>query len=487
MSPGELLAPALLGAHLGLALLASGHALLYKRDPRAAWSWILSCALLPFFGVLLYWWFGINRIERRARRELGAPEPPAGIEPEDLMPVLPGAAPEDLVEHLRLGRALSGGRALRAGNRVAVLHNGEQAYPAMLAAIAGARQRVWLMSYLFDAGVVGRRFAEALAAAVARGVEVRVLLDGVGDIVRGTRGSALLRHHGVPVRLFLPPRLWPPLLHVNLRNHRKLLCVDGQLAYLGGINIGDHHLLAGWPGLLPGASAARMTATDLHFQIEGPVCRQLAEVYAEDWQASGGEPLALPATEPPPPASSGQASCRVITDGPNTEVGRLQLLMLGALANARRRVRIMTPYFIPTPELSGALQSAAMRGVAVEILIPERGDNPWLDAATRRWLGQLLHHRVRVWRRPAPFAHAKLFLVDEHYALIGSANLDPRSLRLNFELMLEVYDQALLANLHQHYGAVAAGSPELSEAELLARPLGRRLRDSLWWLLSPYL
>lgn len=452
------------------ALATASHALLNKRDPRSAWAWITACWLFPLGGALLYFWFGVNRIERRARRELGsAPDRHAGG--RDAVPDVPGL-PDEVRELVRIGHLMAG-VPLVPGNRVTPLHSGEQAYPDMLAAIAGARRNVWLETYIFDADDAGRQFADALAAAQARGVQVRVLLDGIGHLAWRTTGGRLLQDRGVPVAEFLPPRWWPPMLHVNLRNHRKLLTVDGAVAYTGGMNISDRHYAERGPGAV----------ADLHFRVEGPVVAQLEAVFADTWRFAGGEKL-VPAAPAP---RCGDSHCRAITDGPNDAVDRLQLVLLAAIANAHRRVVIMTPYFIPTPELSGALQSAALRGVIIEIVLPQRSDQWWVDAATRRWLTQLVGRLVRVYYRPAPFAHSKLFVMDDYYAMVGSANLDPRSLRLNFELMLEVYDAAVARKLRAHFDEARDASREVTLAWLRRRPLLAQLRDSVLWLFSPYL
>lgn len=467
----EIVANLLLVVYAVAALAAGSHALLHKRDPRSAWAWITACWLFPLGGALLYFWFGINRIERRARRELGAAPEPRPAEVPQPLPEVPGLAQQEVRELVRTGRIVTG-RPLLPGNRVTPLHNGAQAYPDMLAAIEGARHTVWMESYIFDTGATAVRFAEALGRARARGVQVRVLLDGVGTLSWRARGHALLARHGVPVRLFLPPRLWPPMLHINLRNHHKLLTVDGARAWTGGMNISDDHHVRGGEGI-----------ADLHFRLEGPVVQQLEGVFAEAWRFVADESVA-PAV---PAAPQGGAFCRAITDGPNDAVDRLQLLLLAALSNAHRRVRIMTPYFIPTPQLSSALQEAALRGVAISIILPRRSDQWWADCATRRWLTQLVGRSVRVYFRPPPFAHTKLFLVDDYYVQFGSANLDPRSLRLNFELNVEVYDAALAQALGAHFDEVRGGSAEVTEDELHRRPLPAQLRDALLWLFSPYL
>lgn len=466
----ELAGQLLVVAYALSALATTGHALLHKRDPRSAWAWIIAGWFFPLGGALFYFWFGINRIERRARRELGVAPARHALESEPL-PEVPGV-PVEVRELLRIGRILAG-VPLLPGNRVTPLYSGEQAYPDMLAAIAAARRSIGIETYIFDADETGRRFADALGAAQARGVQVRVLLDGIGHLSWRTPATALLQAHGVPVARFLPPRWWPPMLHVNLRNHHKLMTVDGEVAYVGGMNISDRHYEKG-----PGDPVA-----DMHFRVEGPVIAQLEAVFADSWRFAAGEKLA-PA---PPAAPRGETFCRAITDGPNDEVDRLQLVLLAAIANAHRRICIMTPYFIPTPELSGALQSAALRGVTIEIVLPRRSDQWWADAATRRWLSQLVGRSIQVYFRPAPFAHTKLFLMDEYYAMVGSANLDPRSLRLNFELQLEAYDAALVRTLQAHFDEVRGACEEVTEGWLRRRPLVARLRDAVFWLFSPYL
>lgn len=454
-----------------LALATAGHALLHKPDSRSAWAWITAVWLFPLGGALLYLFFGINRIQRHARRELGAA--PLRDSPEtEPLPDVPGRELQ-VSELVRIGRIMSG-RALAPGNRVTALENGEQAYPEMLNAIASARESIRLESYIFDGGEIATEFIAALAAARKRGVQVRVLLDGVGEFRWRARASRRLKAAGVPVRTFLPLRLWPPMLHINLRDHRKLMTVDGAVAFAGGMNISDVHCVQ---------RGGDEVMADLHYRFEGPVVGQFEDAFAEHWRFAAGESLKRSAPTP----EEGQGHCRVITDGPNDEVDRLQLVVLGALASAHRRVSIMTPYFVPTPELSGALQSAALRGVQIEIVLPKRSDQWWVDAATRRWLPQLLGPRLRVWYRPPPRAHTKLLLMDDYYALVGSANLDTRSFRLNFELMVEIYDQGLVKDRQAHFDAVRDASQEATPAALRRRSLPARMGDAVMWLFSPYL
>lgn len=474
MTPGDTAYLALTALHVLTATWAGLHALMNKRDPRSVWAWVTTCVLIPIGGALLYWWFGINRVQRRAEAEFG-PAPQVLCCPmPDALPRFEGSSAAEIAELVRTGAAMTG-RPLLPGNELLPLHHGEQAYPAMFEAIAQAQRSIWISSYILAGDEVGQQLAELLRAAQQRGVQVCVLVDGVGELLWRPRGAPVLRAQGLRVERFFPPRWFPPMLHVNLRNHRKLMVVDGHTAFTGGMNIGSHHLI--------GRSHAQRTA-DLHFRLRGPVVTQLAQVFAEDWQLTTDESLPLPATTVP---SAGESWCRAITDGPNDRLDRLQMVLLAALSNAHHRVQIMTPYFSPTYDIVGALQSAALRGIDICLILPQRSDQPWTDAAARRWLLQLLEYPIRVFLQPPPFAHTKLLLVDDYYAQIGSANLDARSLRLNFELMVEVYDAAAASPLRAHFESVQAQSQPLTRELLTRRSLPARLTDAFCWMFSPYL
>jgi cardiolipin synthase len=461
----------LLALWAGVAVFAAGHALLNKTDPRAAWGWIAVCWLFPFAGPALYFFFGINRVQRYAQ-ELGhsARTPATGELPPDATDGIPAS----LQEVARVGRVLTD-RPLLAGNTVLPLQDGEQVYPRMLEAIGAAKQCVCLATYIFDTDGSGRAFVDALAAARARGVEVRVLLDGIGECYSWPRASGLLRRRGVPVARFNPPHLLPPSLHINLRNHRKLLWVDGEVAFTGGLNIGDRHLVK----LQKSGRVA-----DSHFELRGPVLAQLAEAFAEDWLHASGERWQPPAVAA---AADGDAACRVVTDGPHESVDALSHLLQAAISAARREVSIMTPYFLPPPGIASELINAALRGVRVEVFLPAHNNLPFVQWASRHALPPLLERGVRVYEQPAPFRHDKLFLVDGAYSQVGSANLDVRSLRLNFELNIEIHDRVVAAHLTRRFDAAREVSQPVTQDSLNQRGLSARLRDAVCWLFSPYL
>ena len=446
------------------ALAAVLHVLLTKDDPRSAASWIALCALLPYGGPLLYWLFGINRVRRKrlSSPQLRSPQAPHA------RPNLPGPL-EALV---RLGDALTRRRP-EPGNSIEPLHNGELAFPKMLEAIRQARDSVWLASYIFQTDAVGREFIEALGTAVGRGVSVRVLVDGIGEWYDWPHVVPLLRHAGVPTARFLPPRLVPPSLSLNCRNHRKILIADGRIAFIGGMNLGGREV--------GGGTGQRMK--DIHFRLRGPVVAQLAATFAEDWEFAAGERLVLPAAQD----GVGESVCRVITGGPDQDTDKLLLILLGALASAVRQVQIMTPYFIPPLELVAALEATALRGVTVSVVIPRRSNLRYVDWATLHWIPALVRHGVRVHLQDPPFSHAKLLVVDGRYAHIGSVNVDTRSLRLNFEIAVEVYDERFCSGLAQFITGREQTSPPLSLADTRAVRALPRLRNAACWLVSPYL
>jgi cardiolipin synthase A/B len=469
----------LIAATLGLSLVSAGHALLFKRDPRAAFGWIGLTLTVPLLGPFLYWTMGINRIHRRARRWLesgrrltGWASFPEGRfdEPVAELPIWG----EHLTELRHLGDRVTR-FPLIAGNRLVPLENGEEAYPAMLAAIDGADHSVHLSTYIFDGDETGRRFADALKRAADRGVHVRVIIDSLGEKYSRPRAHRLLKHPGVRIGRFLPLSQGG---YVNLRTHRKILVVDGCLAFTGGMNIGSRHLVA--------VGATRSPVVDRHFMVEGPVVTDLQRVFLGDWHFVTGE-IHNDLQLFPPLAPVGTALVRAIADGPDKEFRRLHLIIMGALACARRRVLIMTPYFIPDQPLIAALVTTALRGIEVTLVLPAKNNLPFVHWATRAYLWELLQHGIRILYQPPPFVHTKLLLVDGEWSLIGSANLDPRSLRLNFEFNLEVYDREFTGQLERGFRAKAARSQEVSQAEMDARALPERVRDGVMKLFSPYL
>lgn len=492
----ELFSWIMIAVNLLVAPLAAWHVLLYKRDSRAAMGWISVCVLFPVAGPLLYFLLGINRVENRALALRDGPRPRRFIrfkqsaaysDAEELDDGSQLAAIETdpgfgTLNSLERSSAAITGLPLLPGNHVTALYDGEQAYSTMLLAIEQASQSIDLMSYIFSRDEVGHRFAEALGAALKRGVQVRVMVDAMGELYSFPPIGSLLRKRGIKLIRFHPFRLLPPSLALNLRNHRKVLVVDGQTGFTGGMNIGRRHIVLD--------SRNRHPTRDVHFRVEGPVVAQLVAVYNNSWKLAGGEasvppvPVITPETAP---ENMGSSRCRVIEDGPDQSIDRLEKVMFSAISAAKENIRIMTPYFLPSAEMIAALQNAVLRGVQVTILLPEKSNLFFVDWATRNMLWELLYCNVKVLYQPSPFVHSKLFLVDSSYQLIGSANIDARSLRLNYELDMEIFDPHLAQQLEEQFDQTAAQSKVITLEEIDRRSLLIRTRDSFCWLFSPYL
>jgi len=458
-----------------LDVAASLHAVLHKRDSRAATAWVGFIWFVPGIGVLLYAIFGLNRIRRRGM-ELRRARRKDAAQSMELPEWLAGQVRPRLAGLAALSGRLSG-RPLVGGNRVEPLFNGDEAYPAMLDAIASARSSVALCSYIFADDGVGSRFVEALAAAKRRGVEVRVLIDDVGVRYNFPPVHWALRRHGVPVARFLPIVSKALLAFFNLRTHRKLLVVDGTVAFAGGMNIAGNNVLA---------DAPRRPVKDTHFRIRGPVVRQLQDAFAEDWEFVTGEVLEGSAWYPPV-TQAGTTPARAITAGPDLDFEVMRNVLLGAIAAARHSIRIATPYFLPDTATIAALGVAALRGVRVDIVLPQRGNIPVAHWASRALLWQVLAPGCHVYLSPKPFDHSKLFVIDRSWALFGTTNWDPRSLRLNFELDIECYDDDFAGRMDGLIQERKAHAWEYTLADADGRPLWKRIRDGSARLLSPYL
>jgi cardiolipin synthase len=471
-------------AHILLAIGVSAHIILTKDDVRSAIGWVGLVWLAPVLGSILYIVLGVNRISRRA----GAMRGRVPLDAEDRAQmvragtaqvpsvVLGADSPAALNAIARLVGTVTR-QPLSPGCAIDPLLNGDEAYPAMIAAIDAATQSVGMATYIFDRGVAGQMFVDALARAVARGVAVRVLIDGVGALYSHPPIVHDLRAHHIPVARFLPSVIPMPHPYFNLRNHRKLLVIDGRVGFCGGLNVRDACLLARHS---PDATQ------DIHFRVRGPVVGQLLSAFRFDWEFATHEPLTGPAWTPDTDVA-GSLVARGIADGPDEDFETLLMTILGGLAEARRSVRIVTPYFLPDAPLIAALRVAALRGVEVDILLPEHGNLRLVQWAATAQLAQVLSWGCRVYLSGPPFDHSKLLVIDNTWSLVGSHNWDPRSLRLNFEYDVECYSADFAARLDAIIDAKIAASRLLPLAELESRSILRRLRDGAAWLAQPYL
>lgn len=460
-----------------VAVVAAVHVILNKRDSRAAAGWVGLILLSPLFGAFAYYLLGINRIHRRAVRKTGGrgAAPQSNEDDRDD----PGADYPIQLRRLARMNGATTGFPLTHGNRIEPLVEGDVAYPAMLEAIAAAERSILLQSYIFDDDPSGREFAAALLEARDRGVEVRVLVDGVG--VRYSRPpiTRRLRDGGLPVREFLPSRLPFPSPYTNLRNHRKILVIDREVGFTGGMNIREACRLSRHP---------RSPVRDIHFRIEGPVVQHLWAAAAEDWTFASEERLTGSAWAGPARViRPGRTAARGILDGPDEHFETITWSILAALDAARTTVRVVTPYFLPDVQLVTALRLAALRGVDVEILIPEKNNLRIVQWASTAHLHDVLQPGCTVRLTRPPFDHSKIMTVDGAWSLIGSANWDARSLRLNFEFGIESWDRDLAARLDAIVAAKREASRTIGLEDVEGRGIPTRLRDGIARLASPYL
>lgn len=409
--------------HLASASAVTMHALMTKRDVPTAIGWIGLAWLSPYFGSLLYVSFGINRVSRRARRLLG----PGNAFVPIAKTTGTSLATDDPLR-TAVGRITAHETA--KGTITEILHCGDEAYPRMLKAIENARSSIALSTYIFRTDELGLRFIEALTLAHRRGVAVRVLIDGIGGGYLRSKAYHRLRNEGVPVARFLHSKLLWKMPLLNLRLHKKLLLVDCELAFVGGLNIGADNICA---------KRQASPVVDTHFSIEGTVVQQIATIFHDDWHFTTSEILDGPEWNHSGLDTGGKPA-RAIESGPDQSVGHLMLVLLSAISTAQHSIKIVTPYFLPDEGLLMALELASLRGVSVHVVMPAVNDHSFMAWAACSHIRPLLTTGCNLWRSPQPFDHSKLMTVDDTWCLIGSANWDARSLRLSFELIVEFYD-----------------------------------------------
>lgn len=468
--------------HVLLSSLTSLHVLLFKQNERTSLAWIGLVVFSPFLGSLFYWVFGINRIKRLAQKE----------HPSHLKQDFQASKKPLVFEHVPPSwhsAIVSGHNILatnyEADNSITPLINGDEAYPAMLAAINKAKRHIVLASYIFDYDSLGQEFVHALANAHKRGVVVNVLLDGIGIRYSWHKSDRALNKLGVKTARFLPTFSLTTIRFINLRNHRKILCVDGQEAFMGGMNISKNNLV----------ESSAHPIDDVHFKISGPVIDQISQVFIEDWFFATKELIEFPKyqkDEPRQVSSSKhkQASgvlARVIQDGPDEHHNRVRWSLINALVCAQQSVRIMTPYFIPDQVLMSALHAAALRGILIEIIVPGRNNIPFIDWVMQANFSRITKHGIKIYKNTRPFDHTKLMLIDDEFSFIGSSNWDPRSLEFNFEINLECFNPQLNAQLSKVFEAKKQQAERVSQSDIKNIPSYKRIRNNMFRLFSPYL
>ncbi|MCC6623851.1 MAG: cardiolipin synthase [Deltaproteobacteria bacterium] len=478
---------------IGLQLVVVfGFVLRERREPQATLAWILGVVLVPFVGVLTYFFFGIRRVAQRHRQaervaarvrdvysRYRVAQKTAGIGAAGTR--APAEPPMKTRSLVQLASRVSEAYAC-AGNAVDMLVDGARTYDAIRAAISRARDHVHVEFYIIQPDESGRALRDHLVEIARAGVQVRVLCDALGSLKLPADFWEPLVAVGGQAAYFGPIRFGPFLRrrdHVNFRNHRKIVVVDGRVGLTGGINIGREYL-----GLDPRIGAWR----DTHIRIEGPAVLGLQQTFIEDWLHATGELLdhARFFPEPPTPAP-GEAMVQCVASGPDRPWAVIHQMHFLACAASEKRIWATSPYFVPDRVIQSALVTAALRGVDVRLLVPRRSDSRLVDWASRYYFGELLESGVRVFEYDRGFLHAKSLVVDDWVAAIGSSNMDIRSFQLNYELTAFVYDRDFAQSVARQYALDLANATELPRRWLETQSYGKRLLHAAAGLLSPLL
>ena len=449
-------------------LLLGGWIVLQKREPVATVSWLLGLALLPWVGFLIYHVFGPQRIERqRLRRARVRGELPAQPLPES----------QEVAELARMAQAATG-LPMTTANDVRLLVDGAAKYEALLADIARAREHIHLEYYIWHPDRTGEALRDALAERARAGVRVRVLVDALGA-ARCQRLFRGLIEAGGEVAWFHPTRfgrIWQRPW-TNLRSHRKIVVIDGRIGYAGGMNISDDQ----HDGLNQAAYR------DLHVRMEGNVVRALQLVFVEDWAYATGEREFIgEVARQTPPLPDGPVRAQVIISGPDSHWEAIHRAHVAAIHAAKQRVWLVTPYFVPGEAAMMSLTSAALAGLDVRLLVPRMSDSRLVTLAARSYFGPLLQAGVKIYEYAPRMLHTKALLVDESTMLVGSANFDHRSFRLNFEVCVLFEDARLGAAMERLIEGELASAPRVRQGPRRSL-LGARLPEALARLLSPLL
>jgi cardiolipin synthase len=477
--------------HVALGIALTLDVLLTKHRPVSAVLWLALVWAVPYAGALAYLSFGVDRVrrgavEREAARALVRQR--AALDPlferlavDYVHPDSPEARKHPAQHIFRVtDPAVQPNRVFR-GNRVSLLVDGDQFYPALLEAIAAAKSSVHLQTFIFARDRIGRELRDLLVERARSGVECRLLYDRFGStLTYFSRFFEQARAAGVDVCSITQANPLKGRFQINLRNHRKIAIIDGRVGFVGGINIQDKNFSA-----YSGGPPIR----DYHARLEGPAVSDLQFQFAEDWYFASRqsperllEPTYFPKQQP-----VGDALVQVVPGGPDLKGHGLSDAFFGAIVAAERSISILTAYFVPDEPILQALRYAAVRGVDVKLIVPRYSNHWYTGFAARSLYTLLLKAGARIFERKPPFMHAKALVVDGVYAMIGSANLDYRSLHLNFETNLEVADMEFVGSLSDQVQAEIAHSEEVLLENHEARSLARRLTENFCYLFQPML
>lgn len=477
-----------------------------KRPPVSTIAWILALVALPYVGFIVFFFLGPRHLERKRlnlRRALpGSPSARfarygrgATRDATSHGSTLAKNVSARRVDDPRIAQldslAISLGEpAVDICEEVRILHDAASTYDAIETAIAEAKHHVHVSYYIFDSGVAGTRLTDALVKAAKRGVTVRVLVDHVGSL--SMKGAMIdrMRDSGIKFARFNPVRMPRLRSRINFRNHRKIVVCDGVVGFTGGINISDDYV-ASVPTPTEGAGQRRRRGhdapwRDTHLRLKGDAVRWLQLTFLDDWHFATGY-LARDAEYFPPPSGTGEHTVQIVASGPDRTSEPIQRLYFAAIGLAQTRVLVTTPYFVPDDAILTALTTAALRGVDVRILVPRRSDSLVVTAAARSYYDGVLAAGGRVFEYQPTMIHAKTLVVDDYFSSVGTANMDNRSFRLNFEVTAVIYGKHHADELAEQFRHDVQSSKEIKKRSREHVPLHWRAAEAGARLLSPLL
>ena len=450
--------------------------ILQKKDPAATLAWLMSLVFLPFLGFFIFYFFGPRRVRRSSAKRKGSYEAikrAFAVESAQQQ----ADSPHDLSVSLTRLVQTATGMPLTTAHTIKLLVNGSPKYDSIIKDIDAAKKHVHMEYYIYAGDETGTLIRDALVAAARRGVKVRLLRDGAGSFHTSDAFIEPLTAAGVEVAIFHPllrglPHLRPLL---NFRSHRKIAVIDARVGYTGGINITDDE-----NDRLNPESYFR----DVHTRVEGDVVNWMQRVFLEDWHyASEKTPSEPDLFSPPAP---GQYAVQLIPSGPDNPAEPIHRANLTGIHSADKRVWLTTPYFVPTAPALYALTSAAMRGLDVRVMIPKKSDSHLVNLAARSYFDTLLKAGVRIFEYQPRMLHTKALIVDDSFAILGSANFDTRSFQTNFEMSMAVHETEIVKALEAVWNEDAGHSTEVDK-NAPRPPFFRRLGEATARLCSPLL
>ncbi|MGB3399301.1 MAG: cardiolipin synthase [Candidatus Deferrimicrobiaceae bacterium] len=451
--------------------------ILERRQPAATVAWVLSIALLPVVGVPLYLLVGGRRIRRHIRAKIGAV---GSLESSVENRVRPNSLSSSVAADCGSVLGAAGAPPPVTGNRVSVIHQGEEAYRSVLGLIEEARDHIHAQFFILDVDPIGKRFIHALAARAKAGIRVRLLLDAVGSWRALRRLVRPLKKAGGEVAEFLPALPLHRKWSAHLRNHRKLLLTDGTSAFCGGMNIGKKYM---------GPKREKYQWRDIGVEIHGPAVRDLQVIFLDDWAFATEEVRPrghlFPSFPLPPEKSARSGTLQVVASGPDRALRPIYQGVFTAFTSARRRIWIATPYFVPDDAIGTSLENAALRGIDVRLIVPEKSDLRMVWLAGKSYFDELMLAGVKIYLYRPTNIHSKVLIIDDDVGVVGSSNVDIRSFFLNFELGVFLYGEREIGLLASAFEEDLSQSLRLDPATFSRRPRSVRFLEDTCRIFSP--